>query len=197
MEEGSEVDEDKEVEPEEKVAQTNAPELDLQVLSLQSMVGLTTKRTLKIIGVIGDMEVVVLIDSGASCNFSGKKLVDQLGLAVETTQEFGVAIGDGQIIKRSGKCAGVKLDIQGVKIEDEYLLFELGNVDVVLGYSWLEKLGETRINWGLHIMRFRSKKMGDVVWGPCSAESSGLSQCNGEALQQEGRSNTVKAASVV
>lgn len=155
VEEGSEVDEDEEGEPEEKTAQTNGPELELQVLSLQSMVGLTTKRTLKIIGIIGDMEVVVLIDSGASCNFIGKKLVDQLGLPVVTTQEFGVAIGDGQIIKGSGKCEGVRLNIQGVTIDEEYLLFELGNVDVVLGYTWLEKLGETRINWGLHLMKFQ------------------------------------------
>lgn len=36
---------------------------ELQVLSLQSMVGLTTKRTLRIIGRLGNTEVVVLIDS--------------------------------------------------------------------------------------------------------------------------------------
>lgn len=34
-------------------------------------------------------------------------------------------------------------------------MFELGTIDVVLGYTWLEKLEETRINWGLHIMKFQ------------------------------------------
>lgn len=41
------------------------------------------------------------------------------------------------------------LEIQGVEILEEFLLFDLGTTDVVLGYSWLAKLGETKINWGL------------------------------------------------
>lgn len=31
----------------------------------------------------------------------------------------------------------------------------MGGTDLVLGYTWLEKLGETRINWGLHLLRFQ------------------------------------------
>lgn len=44
------------------------------------------------------------------------------------------------------------MDIQGVKIKEEYLLFDLGTIDVVLGYSWLATLGETRINWGVFLV---------------------------------------------
>lgn len=94
------------------------------------MVGLTPKQTMKLIGIIDNTEVVVLIDSGASCKFIAKKLVDQLGLAVEPTQEFGVSIGNGRVITGSCKCLGVKLDVQGVLIEEEYLRFELGTIDV-------------------------------------------------------------------
>ena len=43
-------------------------------------------------------------------------------------------------------CEGVKLNIQVIEINEEYLHFELGGTDLVLGYTWLEKLGETRIN---------------------------------------------------
>ena len=118
------------------------------------MVGITSKKTLKVIGQIGNEKVVVLIDSGASCNFIAKRLVQSLGLAVQTTHEFGVSIGDGRVLTGQGKCSGVEMEIQGVKITEEYLLFELGTIDVVLEYSWLETLGETRINWGLHTMKF-------------------------------------------
>lgn len=34
-------------------------------------------------------------------------------------------------------------------IREEYLVFDLEATDMVLGYTWLEKLGETRINWGV------------------------------------------------
>lgn len=77
-----------------------------------------------------------------------------MGLPIVPT-DVGVAIGDGRVINGQGKCQGLELDIQGVKVREEYLFFELGTTDVVLGYTWLALLGETRINWGLHLMRFQ------------------------------------------
>lgn len=53
--------------------------------------------------------MVVLVDSGASCSFIAKHLVDKLGLLVAPTVEFGVAIGDGRVLAGNGKCEGVKL----------------------------------------------------------------------------------------
>lgn len=44
------------------------------------------------------------------------------------------------------KCNGLVMKIQGVEIMNEFLLFDLGNTDVVLGYSWLETLGETKVH---------------------------------------------------
>lgn len=155
VEEVSEDDEDEEDEQEDKLAQKCIPEQELQVLSLKSMVGITTKRTMRMRGKIGETEMVVLVDSGASCSFIAKYLVDKLGLLVASTVEFGVAIGDGRVLAGNGKCEGVKLNIQGVEISEEYLRFEMGGTDLVLGYTWLEKLGETRINWGLHLLRFQ------------------------------------------
>lgn len=32
-------------------------------------------------------------------------------------------------------------------MEEEFYVFELGDVDVILGVAWLAKLGEVRINW--------------------------------------------------
>jgi len=31
---------------------------------------------------------------------------------------------------------------------EDFLLFDLGDLDIVLGFAWLAKLGETRANWG-------------------------------------------------
>ncbi|XP_056863923.1 uncharacterized protein LOC130511101 [Raphanus sativus] len=154
--EDSDAKEDDELSEDEKsVEQNGVQEQELHVLSLNSLVGITTKKTMKMKDLIGDKEVVVLIDSGASCNFISTKLVEEMKLPVVETVGFGVAVGNGEVISGSGKCEDVEVSIQGVKITEEFLRFELGSIDLVLGYSWLAKLGETRINWGLHILRFQ------------------------------------------
>lgn len=104
---------------------------------------------MKMKGHIGANDVVLLVDYGATSNFISEKLVHELQLQVTDTKSFGVRVGGGQIIRRKGKCLDVLLEIQGVEILEEFLLFELGTSDVVLGYSWLATLGDTKINWGL------------------------------------------------
>ena len=47
-------------------------------LSLNSVVGLTTPGTMKLRGLIKGTEVTILIDCGATHNFIGTKLVDEL-----------------------------------------------------------------------------------------------------------------------
>lgn len=158
LEESEEKDEEELSDDEKSEDQNGTHEQELHVLSLNSMVGITSKKTMKMRGLIGNKEVVVLIDSGATCNFIAKKLVEELKLPVVETVGFGVAVGNGEVISGSGKCEGVEVEIQGVKIKEEFLRFELGDIDLVLGYSWLAELGETRINWGLHILRFQQNE---------------------------------------
>lgn len=122
------------------------------------MVGLTVERSMRMKGKIGETEVIVLqkpVTSGATSNFISASLVGTMGLHVTETGGFGVSIGNGQIIAGRGKCSGVVLSIQGIEIVEEFLLFELGTTDVVLGYSWLATLGETQINWGCHTLSFK------------------------------------------
>ena len=139
VEEESEGEDESEDEWEAETKLQNKQEL--QVLSLQAMAGLTTKRTMRIKGHIKGEEVVVLIDLGASCNFIATWVVEKLGLPVVPPQEIGVAIGDGRVMTSSGNFVGLKLDIQGIEIHEEYMLFDLGATDMVLGYTWLATLG--------------------------------------------------------
>lgn len=47
------------------------------------------------------------------------------------------------------------VDIQGVVITNVFLLFELGTTDVILGFPWLESLGDTRTNWKKRVISWK------------------------------------------
>ncbi|XP_010495723.1 PREDICTED: uncharacterized protein LOC104772861 [Camelina sativa] len=120
---------------------------EYEVLSLSSMSGLTDEKSMRMMGKLVDRDVVVLVDSGATRSFVDYELVKQLGLQISTTRAFGVRVGGGKILKGKGRVSGTLLGIKGVKIMEDLLVIELGSTNVVLGYSWLATLGDTRINW--------------------------------------------------
>ena len=77
--------EDSEKEPEPKIGET--PQL-----SMNSIVGFTSRRSLKIWGNIDDYKVKVLIDCGATHNFISKELVEKLQLKVDDTSRYVVEV---------------------------------------------------------------------------------------------------------
>ncbi|XP_010430713.1 PREDICTED: uncharacterized protein LOC104714948 [Camelina sativa] len=137
-----------EVQQQQEVLEDEAEELqEYEVLSLSSISGLTDEKSMRMMGKLVDRDVVVLIDSGATRSFVDYGLVQELGLTISTTRPFGVPVGGGRILKGKGCVSGTLLGIQGVEIMEELLVIELGSTDVVLGYSWLATLGDTKINW--------------------------------------------------
>lgn len=52
------------------------------------------------------------------------------------------------MIRSSGKIADAPIEIQGIEFIEDFLLFDLGDLDVVLGFSRLARLGDRRANWG-------------------------------------------------
>ena len=128
-------------------------------LSLSSMVGLSAPHSLKIRGRIKDREVIVLIDSRASHNFISTTLVEELGLEMSQTKEFGVILGTGVEIRTFGVCWKIKLHVAELEVIYEFFFIPLGSSEVILGYQWLASLGESCMNWGRMSMKF---KMGNT-----------------------------------
>ena len=80
-------------------------------------------------------------------NFISAVVVKQQQIPVTTTKPYTVEVGDGRKIRCEGVCNNVKLQIQGVKIQQDLFVFEMTGVDVVLGMEWLASLGEIRANF--------------------------------------------------
>lgn len=124
-------------------------------ISLNSVVGLSNPKTMKLKGLIGEKEVVVMIDPGATHNFIALGVVKELNIEVTESGSFGVSLGNGDAVRGSGVCKGLLLQLDGgVEVKSEFLPLELGNSDIILGVQWLETLGTVITNWKTQTMIF-------------------------------------------
>ncbi|MCH79689.1 Ty3/gypsy retrotransposon protein [Trifolium medium] len=150
--EGSEEDEAKllavEVEEDEEEMKGEMSLLNLHHITHE------THQTVKFQGSIQGVEVLILVDSGATHNFISKKLVHQMDWAIDTTPQMKVKLGDGFQKDTQGVCRAVDMYIGDFKVDPILHLFELGGIDVVLGIEWLKTLGDTIINWKQQTMSF-------------------------------------------
>ncbi|KDO38385.1 hypothetical protein CISIN_1g045527mg, partial [Citrus sinensis] len=126
-------------------------------VSLNSVVGLTSPKTLKLASEINNKKVVVLTDSGASHNFISNEVVLVLKLPITNTEPYGVILRTGSATKAQGICRGVGLILQGVEIVEDFLPLDLGITDIIMGIHWLKTLGATHINWKTHSMKFNTR----------------------------------------
>nr|BBB05437.1 ORF163 protein [Turritis glabra] len=123
VDEGDELDEADEAETGKKIEESDEDEVkELLWLSLRSMAGLTTERSMRMRGQIAGQEVIVLIDSGATSNFIAESVAHRCGLQITETRGFGVSIGNGQVVPSAGKCSGVELTVQDVQIRADFFL---------------------------------------------------------------------------
>ncbi|KAA0041482.1 Beta-galactosidase [Cucumis melo var. makuwa] len=93
----------------------NVENLNIE-LSLNSVVGLTNPGIMKVKGRVGEEEVVILIDCGATHNFIAEKLVTKLGLTLQETPNYGVILGSGTAVKGKGVCRDVEVQLEGWKV---------------------------------------------------------------------------------
>lgn len=133
---------------------TNEVPLHTEV-SLNSVIGLSNPKTMKLKGLIEGNEVVVMIDPGATHNFVSLDKAKELKLSITESGGFGVALGNGEAIRGNGICKEVLVELDGgVVIQEDMLPLSLGTSDVILGVQWLEKLGNVMTNWKSQIMQF-------------------------------------------
>lgn len=129
----------------------NSPQPEI---SLNFVMGITIPRTLKLRGHIGGSEVIIMVDSKATHNFISNEAIGKLGIPVTPSKEFGVSLGTGESVNRSGLCKSVIVKVQGLVIVEDFFPLDLGNSDVIIGIQWLEKLGTMTTNWKTQTIKF-------------------------------------------
>lgn len=124
-------------------------------ISLNSVMGISSPKTLKMEGSIHGQKVVVMVDPGATHNFISLDTVRRLQIPISSSQPFGVSLGTGAEAHGKGECKVVPLYLQGVCVTEDYLPLPLGNSDLILGIQWLEKLGTMVTNWKTQTLQYK------------------------------------------
>lgn len=71
-----------------------------------------------------------------------------------------VTIGHGMVVDCLEKCQFIVILVQEVSAIENYSLPDLGDTDVILGYSWVTKLGEMWVNWKENTISFTMTLVG-------------------------------------
>jgi hypothetical protein len=82
-------------------------------ISLNTITGTPNPRTMRIVRVLRNQQVIILIDSGSTHNFVDAKLAEVLGIVSTSGDAIKLRIANSQIISSSGKNHDVTLKMQG------------------------------------------------------------------------------------
>lgn len=103
--------------------------------------------TMKLEGRLMGIHVQTLVDSGASHCFIDSKVATTLGMVVEKNAVLGVKLGDGHRVTTVGKCRNLEIQLGNFTIQINAYVLELGDLDVVLGASWMRMFGKVTFDW--------------------------------------------------
>jgi hypothetical protein len=125
-------------------------------LSVQGVLGTTSRRSMRLQGLVGKQTVLILIDSGSSNNFVSKKLADTLQLPTKDMPTGKVSVAGGGTISYTKTLPAVTWYTQVHKFTTDLNFLPLSSYDIILGMDWLENQnnGKMWINWQKKTMRF-------------------------------------------
>ena len=89
-------------------------------LSINSVVGLNDLGTMKVRGKLLGMEVIIMIDCGATHNFIFEKILKSLQIPTKETAYYGVILGSGTAIQGKGVCENVEIQLKNWNLKEDF-----------------------------------------------------------------------------
>ncbi|PNY17068.1 retrotransposon-related protein [Trifolium pratense] len=113
---GETINEEGEIIAMEGAISDDEEEVEVECKSMGVLGSMGGHRTMKIEGKIAEVDVLVLIDSGATHNFISPQIVTALGLKISPMAEKHIKLGDGQKVVSAGVCRDVKMKLGDIQI---------------------------------------------------------------------------------
>ncbi|XP_028216783.1 uncharacterized protein LOC114398871 [Glycine soja] len=123
-------------------------------ISINSLAGHLAPETLRLLGTISGVPVLVLIDGGSTHNFIQEQLVHQLGLPCQSTSPLKVMVGNGQHLQCHTTCNSTTLVLQHHSFTVDLYVLPIAGANIILGVQWLQSLGPVLTDYTKLTMQF-------------------------------------------
>lgn len=143
-------------------------------ISLNSIHGVNSYHTMRVIGQVRKLPLHILIDSGSTHNFLDiATLSKKLGCYIQQTLPLEVTVANGENLACSSMFKGFSWLLQGHEFHTYVMLVPLGVYEMVLGIQWLSTLGPVLWNFEELRMEFtiqgrrvvlRGTRKGTLQW---------------------------------
>ena len=112
------------------------------------------RRTLKICGQVGKMDVLILVDLGSVGTFISDQLAAKLKVETVECSPAHFVADDGSPMVCSQKVLHLPWSAQGYSFTSTVGILPLRCFDMILGQDWLEECSPMWIHWAKNIMKF-------------------------------------------
>lgn len=98
--------------------------------------------------------MVVMLDSGATHNFIDPFIIEKAQLTLFMNRRLEILLGAGLRANRTGVCKIVPFCLQTLDFVADFIVLELGKIDIILGVQWLRTLEKCVMDWEKHEVFF-------------------------------------------
>nr|GEY56625.1 retrotransposable element Tf2 [Tanacetum cinerariifolium] len=130
---------------------------EIPQIFLNALTGITSYRTMRVIGHFGKQKIHILIDSGSTHNFVDIFMAKKLGCKIHKIDPLQVVVADGNKLVSDSMCRGFSWMLHEEKFTSDVMLLPLGGCEMVLGVQWLATLGD--IMWNFTSLRHEGRQV--------------------------------------
>ena len=117
------------------------------IILQESISGVAGPRTMQFAGLIQDMPIVVLVDSGSTTSFLSTHVADKLQSVTLSPASYKVQVANGDILQCSAIAENCCWSMAAHSFTHSLKLLPLSSYDIVVGMDWLEKFSPMRVDW--------------------------------------------------
>lgn len=151
-------------------------------ISFNSFLGVSSFTTTNIKGSLRKMEIVVMLDNGATHNFITPSAFNKAKLKVNSDKDLEIYLGTRMMVSGAGICKDVLIQLKDMEFSADFIVLDLDSADVILGIEWLRTLGKCMMDWENHVLSFSYKGQHITLHGDPELHSHKLSL---KSLQSE------------
>ena len=129
-----------------EIVDTDPAQLFL-LLSAAAVSSHPAPRTIQLLGVIGDHEVLILVDSGSSHSFINSSVAAHLPGVSQLASSVSVQVADGTSLLCSQELKEAEWSVQGYTFHSNLKVLPLGSYDMIVGIDWLEAFSPMKVHW--------------------------------------------------